>query len=128
MESWFGQEQIVITLVGLTVLGLGGLWVFARVLYQRLKALEGRGIQERLTSLEEAMAEVRIRIEKTEGEVRDLRARGDRYINLFRTVLHGFDYIVQGCKSVMEVEAGAPLAPPPEISPATEPDSLSKGA
>ena len=50
-------------------------------------------------------AETKIKTSALEGEIKDIKEENSRYLKVFKTVLYGFDYIVQGCKNALEIEA-----------------------
>ena len=50
-------------------------------------------------------AEIKIKTSALEGEVDAIKDENRRYLGIFKTVLYGFDYIVQGCKNALEIEA-----------------------
>jgi septal ring factor EnvC (AmiA/AmiB activator) len=50
-------------------------------------------------------AEIKIKTSALEGEIDAIKDENRRYLGIFKTVLYGFDYIVQGCKNALEIEA-----------------------
>jgi hypothetical protein len=69
-------------------------------LHEELKRVE--------TRFQEEAERMRQRIEQLED-------RGNRNTELFKTVLHGFDFIVQGCKKAMTLNE-APIEDPISLS------------
>lgn len=48
-------------------------------------------------------AELKIKVAALEGDVKEVREESARFLGVFKTVLYGFDYIVQGCKNALEI-------------------------
>ena len=63
-------------------------------------------------------AELKMRLKAAEDELVHVKEESARFLGIFKTVLYGFDYIVQGCKSALEVGPGEP--PPGEKRIAAE--------
>ncbi|HOE26942.1 MAG TPA: hypothetical protein PK696_04515 [bacterium] len=63
-------------------------------------------------------AELKMRLAAAEGELAQVKEESARFLGIFKTVLYGFDYIVQGCKSALEVGPGG--QPPGEKRIAAE--------
>jgi hypothetical protein len=59
-------------------------------------------LQRETAALQKESAGIKIRTKTLEGEVTDVKEASNRYLNVFKTVLYGFDYIVQGCKNAIE--------------------------
>lgn len=57
-----------------------------------------------LSILEKEEAETKIKTRALEGELKEVKETSNRYLGLFKTVIYGFDYIVQGCKNALEIE------------------------
>ena len=79
----------------------------------RLAELERKALEtesELATRAREA-AEISGRLDGLKGELDELREESARFLNVFKTVLYGFDYIVQGCKTALEIK-GADQRPP----------------
>lgn len=51
-------------------------------------------------------AELKMRLKAAEDELAQVKEESARFLGIFKTVLYGFDYIVQGCKSALEIPAG----------------------
>lgn len=104
----------------------------ARQVRRRLARLNVEGLTHRVAALaaeaEERgrdlevcrrdCAELKMRLAAAEGELAQVKEESARFLGIFKTVLYGFDYIVQGCKSALEVGPGEP--PPGEKRIAAE--------
>lgn len=51
-------------------------------------------------------AELKMRLTAAENELVQVKEESARFLGIFKTVLYGFDYIVQGCKSALEISPG----------------------
>ncbi|MDD5557103.1 MAG: hypothetical protein PHN82_07625 [bacterium] len=93
---------------------------------RRLDGIDVEGLARRLSAVEERTAEaeraveacrkggaeMQMRAKAIENDVAEVRTESARFLGIFKTVLYGFDYIVQGCKSALEISA--PETPPAE--------------
>lgn len=61
------------------------------------------GIEQDVKSCRKEGAETKIKTTALEDEIRTLKEENSRYLDIFKTVLYGFDYIVQGCKKALEI-------------------------
>ena len=59
-------------------------------------------VEEVEQQLDGKISQLKTLLQKLEGEVGLLEQKGKRNSELFSTVLHGFDFIVQGCKRALE--------------------------
>lgn len=48
-------------------------------------------------------AELKIKAKTVENDLKEIRGEMSRFLGVFKTVLYGFDYIVQGCKNALEI-------------------------
>lgn len=48
-------------------------------------------------------ADLKMRLKAAEDELVQVKEESARFLGIFKTVLYGFDYIVQGCKSALEI-------------------------
>ena len=87
-----GFVSIFLTLLHLTG-GIGG---------RRLNE-----ISKRLEALEKDVANLGIKSGELASGIEEIRKKNEDHVKLFRTVVYGFDYIVQGCKAALGVEEGA---------------------
>ncbi len=66
----------------------------------------GQKVQEAESALEtcrKETAELKIKTKAIENDLREIREEMSRFLGIFKTVLYGFDYIVQGCKNALEI-------------------------
>lgn len=102
--------------VSLLILSIAVL-IHARQTRRRLDALNIEETARRLAALEEKAgdaehsieelgrdsADLKMRTKAIEAEISEIKEESRRYLGIFKTVLYGFDYIVQGCKSALEI-------------------------
>jgi hypothetical protein len=48
--------------------------------------------------------QTKIKIREIEDDLKKIKQESEKYLGIFKTVLYGFDYIVQGCKNALEIE------------------------
>lgn len=84
---------------------------------RRLAAIDFEDVKRRLADLaqktEEAeraietsrkeIAELKIKAKTAEDDLKEIQGEMNRFLGVFKTVLYGFDYIVQGCKNALEI-------------------------
>ncbi len=92
----------------------------ARQVRRRLDRLDVEGLSRRVADLgreaegqareieagRRECAEAKIRLAAAEDELSRVKEESARFLGIFKTVLYGFDYIVQGCKSALEISPG----------------------
>ena len=61
--------------------------------------------EQTLSVIEKEGAQAKIKAQILENELKEVKETSTRYLGIFKTVLYGFDYIVQGCKNALEIEA-----------------------
>jgi len=69
----------------------------------------GQKVEETERALETSRketAELKIKVKAIENDLREIREEMGRFLGIFKTVLYGFDYIVQGCKNALEIGPG----------------------
>lgn len=92
---------------------VGFLVVFLVVfhLYRRTGNRKLDELSRRLEDAERNAANLDIKSREMASEIEEIKKKNEAYVKLFKTVVHGFDYIVQGCKSAIGIE---PVAEPIE--------------
>ncbi|MCX6354173.1 MAG: hypothetical protein NTZ78_04625 [Candidatus Aureabacteria bacterium] len=72
---------------------------------RRLRELEKKAVEAATScdQLRRNLAEVTIKTKTLEHDLAAVQEESSRFLNIFKTVLYGFDYIVQGCKSALEI-------------------------
>lgn len=106
--------SVVILQVAL-VFGMGLIFM----IYRRMTREGVEKLKSQVSLLEDELrVELRSRVDKHDArlfqikeDIENLELKGKRNVELFSTVLHGFDFIVQGCKKALdsgEVEASRP--------------------
>ena len=80
------------------------------------------GIEQDVEFCRKEGAETKIKTTALEDEVTAIKEENSRYLDIFKTVIYGFDYIVQGCKKALEIEPSeeqpeAKQIPPDEENP-----------
>jgi len=66
----------------------------------------GQRVEEAERALETSRketAELKIKAKAIENDLREIQEEMGRFLGIFKTVLYGFDYIVQGCKNALEI-------------------------
>jgi septal ring factor EnvC (AmiA/AmiB activator) len=103
-------------IVALTVLALAVL-LHVRQTRRRLAAIDFEDVKRRISDLTKKMeesesaiessqkeiAELKIKAKATENDLKEIQEEMSRFLGVFKTVLYGFDYIVQGCKNALEI-------------------------
>jgi len=119
-DLWNHETFAAIFLIVLAI----AVFLHARQTRRRLAAIDIEGMTRRLAALEEKAAEnegslnlclkdgaeLKMRAKAIEDDLGEVKEENKRYLGIFKTVLYGFDYIVQGCKSALEL-GGAAKAP-----------------
>lgn len=88
------------------LVGLVAVFLILLHLYGRIGDKKLDEIRKRLEELEKSVANLDIKNRETDAEIEGIKRKNEDYVKLFKTVLHGFDYIVQGCKSALGIEGG----------------------
>jgi len=72
---------------------------------RRLRELEKKAVEGEVScdQLRRNLAEVTIKTKTLEHDLAEVQEESRRFLNIFKTVLYGFDYIVQGCKNALEI-------------------------
>lgn len=84
---------------------------------RKLDALDVDGLKRRLLDLEKKaveqegaleesrrnLADVTITTRALGQDLKEVQEESSRFLTIFKTVLYGFDYIVQGCKNALEI-------------------------
>lgn len=89
------------------LVGLVAVFLILLHLYGRLGDRKLGEFTRRLEELEKGMANLDMKTREMAAEIDVIKKKNEDYVKLFKTVVYGFDYIVQGCKSALGVEAGA---------------------
>lgn len=96
--------EVVLTplaqLIGFLVVFLIAFHLYRRTADKRLDELS-----RRLDAAESAAASLDIKSRELVSEIGEIKKKNEDYVKLFKTVVYGFDYIVQGCKSAIGMEA-----------------------
>ncbi len=108
--------EVVLTplaqLIGFLVVFLVAFHLYRRTAGKRLDELS-----RRLDAAERAAASLDIKSRELASELEEIKKKNEGYVKLFKTVVYGFDYIVQGCKSAIGMEA-----PPGSVEKIVSPD------
>ncbi|MCX6356563.1 MAG: hypothetical protein NT045_01580 [Candidatus Aureabacteria bacterium] len=102
-----------------------------RRMRRRIEAIDIDSLQRRIAALEarseehegaidiarKDAAEAKIKARALEGGLAQVQEESSRFLNIFKTVLYGFDYIVQGCKNAIELNPGDQRPPERRIGP-----------
>jgi hypothetical protein len=105
-----------ILIVSLAILALAVL-LHVRQTRRKLAAIDFEEVKRRLSDLarkveedEHAIetsrketAELKIKAKAAENDLKEIQGEMGRFLGVFKTVLYGFDYIVQGCKNALEI-------------------------
>jgi septal ring factor EnvC (AmiA/AmiB activator) len=103
-------------IVSLAVLALAVL-LHVRQTRRKLAAIDFEDVKRRLSDLAKKVeenessiessrkdtAELKIKAKTTENDLKEIQGEMGRFLGVFKTVLYGFDYIVQGCKNALEI-------------------------
>ena len=103
-------------IVSLALLALAVL-LHVRQTRRKLNAIDFEEVKRRLSELarkveedERALetsrkdtAELKIKAKTVENDLKEIQEEMSRFLRVFKTVLYGFDYIVQGCKNALEI-------------------------
>ncbi len=103
-------------IVSLALLALAVL-LHVRQTRRKLNAIDFEEVKRRLSELarkveedERALetsrkdtAELKIKAKTVENDLKEIQEEMSRFLGVFKTVLYGFDYIVQGCKNALEI-------------------------
>jgi hypothetical protein len=110
---WSYETFVALSLLILAV----AVFLHVRQTRRRLDMIDVEQLARRLNALEEKAtesersinlclkddAELKMRTKAVEGDLEEIKEENKRYLSIFKTVLYGFDYIVQGCKSALEL-------------------------
>jgi hypothetical protein len=103
-------------IVSLAVLALAVL-LHVRQTRRKLAAIDFENVKRRLSDLapkveeneraietsSREIAELKIKAKTAEDDLKEVQGEMGRFLGVFKTVLYGFDYIVQGCKNALEI-------------------------
>lgn len=116
MPLSFAMTLNILIVASLAVLALAVL-LHVRQTRRRLEAIDfgemkrclsdlGQKLEEAERALETSRketAELKIKGKAVENDLRGIQEEMSRFLGIFKTVLYGFDYIVQGCKNALEI-------------------------
>ncbi|MCX6338815.1 MAG: hypothetical protein NTX71_02710 [Candidatus Aureabacteria bacterium] len=116
MPLSFAMTLNILIVASLAVLALAVL-MHVRQTRRKLDAIDFEEMKRRLSDLGQKVEEIERALETSRKETAELKIKGKaiendlseikeemrRFLGIFKTVLYGFDYIVQGCKNALEI-------------------------
>jgi septal ring factor EnvC (AmiA/AmiB activator) len=116
MPLSFAMTLNILIVASLAVLALAVL-LHVRQTRRKLDAIDFEEMKRRLSDLGQKVEEAERALETSRKETAELKIKGKaiendlseiqeemrRFLGIFKTVLYGFDYIVQGCKNALEI-------------------------
>ena len=116
MPLSFAMTLNILIVASLAVLALAVL-MHVRQTRRKLDAIDFEEMKRRLSDLGQKVEEIERALETSRKETAELKIKGKaiendlseikeemrRFLGIFKTVLYGFDYIVQGCKNSLEI-------------------------
>lgn len=98
-------------ILGILIITNGLAWILLLRHDRKLKTIDTQAITNQLDKIEENLSikqlalkeEIKSEVSSTKDRIDQLEVSSKHSIDLFRTVVHGFDFIVQGCKKAIDV-------------------------